>query len=285
MNKLKIAIQKDGRLSEKSLKLLAQGGIHVSNGNRKLKTEAKNFPLEVLFLRDDDIPKYVEQGIADVGIVGKNEVLEQGADVNTRISLNFASCRLCLAIPKEEKYEGLTYFNNKRIATSYGKILQDFFEQNNISADIENISGSVEIAPGIGLADGICDLVSTGSTLIMNGLKEVETVLLSQAILISNTDLPKKKQQILDSLIFRLKAVLTASANKYILLNAPNEAIEDITRVLPGMKSPTVVPLVKEGWSSLHSVVSEDDFWEIIDQLKDLGAEGILVAPIEKMIL
>lgn len=285
MSKLKIAVQKSGRLSEKSLQLLQESGISVSNGNRKLKTSSSNFPLEVLFLRDDDIPQYVEDGVADIGIVGENEVLEKGSEVANLLPLGFASCRLCLAVPREAEYNGLSYFNNRKVATSYSKILSDYFEENNIRAEIEEISGSVEIAPGIGLADGIFDIVSTGSTLVMNGLKEVETVTTSQAMLIANTSLEKEKQAILEQLIFRFKAVNAAKNSKYILLNAPDEAIPEISRILPGMKSPTVLPLAQEGWSSLHSVVREDEFWNIIDQLKSLGAEGILVSSIEKMIL
>lgn len=285
MSKLKIAIQKSGRLSEKSLELLKECGIKLSNGDRKLKTEAKNFPIEVLFLRDDDIPQYVEQGVADIGILGENEVWEKQKDVTTVEKLGFANCKLSLAIPRDEKYTGLTYFNNKKIATSYPKILKKFFDEKNISVEIEEIGGSVEIATGIGLADAIFDIVSTGSTLVMNGLKEAEVVFSSEAVLISNKNLDGEKQQILDKLLFRIKAVRNSSENKYILLNAPNSAIAQITSILPGMKSPTVLPLVEEGWSSIHSVVKEDQFWDIIDQLQALGAQGILVIPIEKMVL
>ena len=285
MSKLKIAIQKSGRLSEKSLELLKECGIKLSNGDRKLKTEAKNFPIEVLFLRDDDIPQYVEQGVADIGILGENEVWEKQKDVTTVEKLGFANCKLSLAIPRDEKYTGLTYFNNKKIATSYPKILKKFFDEKNIRVEIEEIGGSVEIATGIGLADAIFDIVSTGSTLVMNGLKEAEVVFSSEAVLISNKNLDGEKQQILDKLLFRIKAVRNSSENKYILLNAPNSAIAQITSILPGMKSPTVLPLVEEGWSSIHSVVKEDQFWDIIDQLQALGAQGILVIPIEKMVL
>ena len=285
MSKLRIAIQKSGRLSEKSLELLKSCGIKISNGERKLKTESDNFPIEVLFLRDDDIPQYVEQGVADIGILGENEVWEKDKDVLTIENLGFAGCKLSLAIPKDENYTGISYFQNKKVATSYPKILQRFFTENNITAEIEEIGGSVEIAPGIGLADGIFDIVSTGSTLLMNGLKEVEIVKHSKAVLISNKDLPADKKQILDKLLFRIKAVQTSAENKYILLNAPNENIPQISAILPGMKSPTILPLADEGWSSIHSVIKEDDFWEVIDQLKDAGAQGILVIPIEKMIL
>jgi ATP phosphoribosyltransferase len=285
MSKLKIAIQKSGRLSEKSLELLKECGIKLSNGDRKLKTEAKNFPIEVLFLRDDDIPQYVEQGVADIGILGENEVWEKQKDVLTVEKLGFANCKLSLAIPRDEVYTGLSFFNNKKIATSYPKILQKFFDEKKINVEIEEIGGSVEIATGIGLADAIFDIVSTGSTLIMNGLKEAEVVLSSEAVLICNKNLNPVKQQILDKLLFRIKAVRNSSENKYILLNAPNSSIAQISSILPGMKSPTVLPLAMEGWSSVHSVVKEDQFWDIIDQLRALGAQGILVIPIEKMIL
>ena len=285
MSKLKIAIQKSGRLSEKSLELLKLCGIKLSNGDRKLLTASENFPIEVLFLRDDDIPQYVEQGVADIGILGENEVWEKDKDVATIENLGFAGCKLSLAIPKDEIYTGPSYFQNKKVATSYPKILRTFFKEQNISAEIEEIGGSVEIAPGIGLADGIFDIVSTGSTLLMNGLKEVEIIKKSSAVLISNKNLSTEKQAILNKLLFRIKAVKTSSENKYILLNAPNTAIAAISAILPGMKAPTVLPLAEEGWSSVHSVVKEDEFWEVIDKLKDLGAQGILVIPIEKMIL
>ncbi len=285
MSKLRIAIQKSGRLSEQSLQLLAGSGIKLSNGVRKLRSEARNFPIEVLYLRDDDIPQYVEQGVADVGIVGQNEVLEQERQVMEVQPLGFASCRLCLAVPKDADYGGLDYFRHKRVATSYGGILRKFFNEKGIEAEIEHISGSVEIAPGIGLADGIFDIVGTGSTLLMNGLKEVETVLRSEATLIACPALSAEKRDILDKLLFRFRAVQASTAHKYILLNAPNEAIGAISQILPGMKSPTVLPLAEPGWSSLHSVVREDEFWEVIDRLRALGAEGILVVPIEKMIV
>jgi len=285
MSKLKIAIQKSGRLSEKSLELLKECGIKLSNGDRKLKAEASNFPVEVLFLRDDDIPQYVEQGVADVGILGENEVWEKDKDVSVVEKLGFANCKLSLAIPKDETYTGLNYFSNKKIATSYPKILQKFFDEQKIQVLIEEIGGSVEIATGIGLADAIFDIVSTGSTLLMNGLKEVEVVTKSEAILIANKSLSEDKKAILDKLLFRFKAVKNASEHKYILLNAPNVAIEKICNLLPGMKSPTILPLAQDGWSSLHSVVKEDEFWDVIDQLKNLGAQGILVVPIEKMVL
>lgn len=285
MNVLKIAIQKNGRLSENSKKLLEECGIKFSNGISVLKTTAQNFPVELLFLRDDDIPQYVEQQVADIGILGENVVFEKNKDVNIIEQLGFAGCRLSIAIPKEETYTGPGYLMNKKVATSYPKILSDFLKKNNITAEIEEISGSVEIAPGIGLADAVCDIVSSGSTLLTNGLKEVETILKSQAIIIGNKNLSKAKQDILASLLFRIRAVKNAKENKYILLNAPESAVEKICAILPGMKSPTIVPLVEKGWCSLHSVVKEDEFWERINQLREAGAESILVIPIEKMIL
>ena len=285
MSVLKIAIQKSGRLSDNSKKLLEECGIKFSNGISVLKTEAKNFPVEVLFLRDDDIPQYVEQQVADIGILGENMVFEKNKDVDIIEKLGFASCRLCLAIPKDEVYTGLAYFMNKKIATSYPKILTDYLKKNKLNSEIEEISGSVEIAPGIGLADGICDIVSSGSTLLTNGLQEVETILKSQAVIIGNKSLSTGKLEILKSLLFRIRAVKNAKENKYILLNAPESAIAKICSILPGMKSPTVLPLVEKGWCSLHSVVKEDEFWERINQLREAGAEGILVIPIEKMIL
>jgi ATP phosphoribosyltransferase len=285
MSELKIAIQKSGRLSENSKKLLEECGIKFSNGLSVLKTTARNFPVELLFLRDDDIPQYVEQQVADIGILGENMVLEKNKDVTIIEQLGFAQCRLSLAVPKEAKYEGLSYFMNRKIATSYPFILTEFLRKNNITAEIEEISGSVEIAPGIGLADAICDIVSSGSTLLTNGLHEVETILRSQAVIIGNKNLGDEKKKILESLLFRIRAVKNATENKYILLNAPQSALAKICSILPGMKSPTILPLVETGWFSLHSVVKEDEFWERIDQLKAAGAEGILVIPIEKMIL
>jgi ATP phosphoribosyltransferase len=285
VEKIKIAIQKSGRLSEKSIQMLSECSIKISNGDRKLKTESSNFPMEILFLRDDDIPQYVEQGVADIGILGENEVMEKDKDVNVIEKLGFGSCRLSLAIPKEEVYTGIEYFNGKRIATSYPKILNKFFSKKGINVQVEELSGSVEIATGIGLADGIFDIVSTGSTLIMNGLKEVESILKSEAVLIGNKKLSPEKKQLLDKLMFRIKAYKNGQGKKYILLNAPNDALPEIFRLLPGMRSPSIIPLADEGWSSVHSVVAEDVFWEVIDALKIAGAEGILVIPIEKMIL
>ncbi|MBL7727407.1 MAG: ATP phosphoribosyltransferase [Dinghuibacter sp.] len=284
MSKLKIAIQKNGRLNEKSLGLLLECGIRIPNGTTRLRTSATNFPVEVLFLRDDDIPQYVEQQVADVGILGENEVLEKDKKVSIVEKLGFANCRLSLAIRKEEPYTGIGYFNNKKVATSYPKILGRFFEQHNITAEIEEISGSVEIAPGIGLADAVCDIVSTGSTLFTNGLKEVDTVIESQAVLIASEQLSEEKAAILNRILFRIKAVRNAREHKYIMLNAPNSKLKAICDILPGMNSPTIIPLAQENWSSLHSVIKEDQFWEVITQLKEAGAEGILVSPIEKMI-
>jgi ATP phosphoribosyltransferase len=281
---LRIAIQKSGRLQEGSLELLKESGLSFSNGRDQLKTPARNFPVEVLFLRDDDIPQYVEDKVADVGIVGENIFAEKKKKNQLVKRLDFAKCRLSIAIPRAENYGGVQSLAGKNIATSYPNIVKNFLKKNNIDAGIHEISGSVEIAPGIGLADAICDIVSTGSTLLSNGLKEVEIVMQSEAVIISSPELEPEKQTILNKLLFRIEAVKKAKNNKYILLNCPNESIERITSVIPGMKSPTIIALKREGWSSLHSVVDENDFWEKIDQLKAFGAEGILVVPIEKMI-
>lgn len=285
MSKLKIAIQKNGRLSEKSLELLKKCGISFPNGERKLKSESTNFPMEVLFLRDDDIPQYVEQGVVDIGILGENEVWEKEKNVKIIKHLGFAQCKLSLAIPKEESYNNINYFQGKKIATSYPKILKKFFDAKQIEVEIEEIGGSVEIAPSIGLSNAVFDIVSTGSTLLMNGLKEVELVAESSAVLIVNKALSLDKIELLNRLIFRIEAVQNSKENKYILLNAPESAVSAISNILPGMKAPTVLPLSKEGWVSIHSVIKEDDFWEVIDQLRILGAQGILVVPIEKMIV
>jgi ATP phosphoribosyltransferase len=285
MNNLTLAVQKSGRLSEKTLSLLSECGINISNGERKLKADAANFPLQIIFLRDDDIPQYVEQGVAHIGILGENVVWETGKDLRIVEKLGFAQCRLSLAIPKDEHYTGLGYFEGKKIATSYPKILENFFRTQNIGITVEEIGGSVEVTTGIGLADAIFDIVSTGSTLLMNGLKEVEVVAKSEAVLVATQHLEPAQQEILEKFLFRLKSVRAAAENRYILLNAPNDRIEDICRMLPGMKSPTVMPLADEGWSSIHSVVKEDEFWEKIERLKAAGAQGILVFPIQKMIL
>lgn len=282
---LRIAIQKSGRLQEGSLELLRESGLSFSNGKDQLKTQASNFPVEVLFLRDDDIPQYVEDKVADVGIVGENIFTEKQKSNRLVKRLDFAKCRLSIAVPRSENYTGIQSLQGKNIATSYPNIVKAFLTKHQVQAGIHEISGSVEIAPGIGLADAICDIVSTGSTLLSNGLKEVDIVMRSEAVVISSIDLIPEKQLILDKLLFRIGAVQKAKNSKYILLNCPNEAIDKITSVIPGMKSPTIIPLAREGWSSLHSVVDENDFWELIDQLRSFGAEGILVVPIEKMII
>lgn len=284
MTQLRIAIQTKGRLNEDSMQLIQEAGIKINLGKRKLLAASKNFPLEVLFLRDDDIPQAVADQVADIGIVGENEMLEKKENVKIVKRLGFSKCRLSLAIPKSEEYSDIKWFNGKKIATSYPVILKDFLEKNKVKADIHVISGSVEIAPGIGLADAIFDIVSSGSTLVSNRLKEVEVALYSEAVLVAPQDLTPEKQAILDEMIFRMESVERAKGKKYILLNAPNEKIEEITNILPGMKSPTVTPLAEKGWSSLHSVIAENDFWEIIGKLKAAGAQGILVVPIEKMI-
>ncbi len=283
--KLKLAIQKSGRLHDDSMKLLKECGIDISNGVNKLKADANNYPLEVFFLRDDDIPQYVEDGVADIGFVGENVVFEKKKEVIQYEKLGFGKCRLSIAIGRNEEYTDSQFLQGKKIATSYPVIVQDFLDKNNIKADIHEISGSVEIAPGIGLAEAICDLVSSGSTLFMNGLKEVEVILKSEATLIKNKNLTEIQQQLLDKLVFRIQSVKKAKNNKYVLLNAPNDKLEEIISLLPGMKSPTVLPLATAGWSSVHTVIKESDFWDIIEQLKDLGAQGILVVPIEKMII
>jgi len=282
---LKIAIQTKGRLNEDSVKLIAEAGIKLPLSSRKLISTATNFPMEALFLRDDDIPQAVAMGVADIGVVGENEMLEKKEYVVIAKRLGFSKCRLSLAIPQSDIYTGLAYFNGKKIATSYPEILKDFFRKNNITADIHVITGSVEIAPGIGLADAIFDIVSSGSTLVSNRLKEVEVIVKSEAVLVANPNLSDAKKAILDELIFRIEAVQTAEKKNYILLNAPNDKLAEIESYLPGMKSPTVMPLAESGWSSVHSVIDEKDFWEIIGKLKAAGAQGILVIPIEKMIL
>ncbi|HXB45035.1 MAG TPA: ATP phosphoribosyltransferase [Puia sp.] len=284
-DKLKIAIQKSGRLHDGSVSLLKECGIDVVNGVNKLKTEASNFPLEVYFFRDDDIPQYVEDAVADIGIIGENVVYESNKKVTVVEELGFATCRLSIAVRKGEVYQGASYLNGKRIATSYPVLLKKFLDKNNVAAEIHEISGSVEIAPGIGLADAICDIVSSGSTLFMNGLQEAETILQSRTVLVKNNKLNAGQQKLLDKLLFRIQSVKKAKNNKYILLNAPNDKLHEIIGLLPGMKSPTVLPLAEAGWSSVHSVLNENDFWDIIEQLKSAGAQGILVVPIEKMII
>ena len=282
---LRIAVQAKGRLYEETMALLAEAGIRLDSGKRTLLVPAKGFPVEILFLRDDDIPQAVADGVADTGVVGENEYAERKKKVDIIKRLGFSKCRLSLAVPKDVDYEGLTWFNGKTIATSYPVILREFLASKNVKAETHVISGSVEIAPGIGIADAIFDIVSSGSTLTSNRLKEVEVVMHSEALLIGNPNLNIEKRKILDEVIFRMNAVQTASGKKYVLLNAPNDRINEIIEVLPGMKSPSILPLAQEGWSSVHSVIDEDHFWEIIGKLKALGAQGILVIPIEKMIL
>lgn len=283
--KLKLAIQKSGRLHDDSMKLLKDCGIDIKNGVNKLKAEAENFPLEVFFLRDDDIPQYVEDRVADIGIVGENVLYEKEKDIATVEKLGFGKCRLSVAVSKGETYTGPSFLEGKTIATSYPVLVRRFLHENKVSAEIHEISGSVEIAPGIGLSDAIVDLVSSGSTLFMNGLKEAEVILKSEAVLVKHNQLDAAQEQLLEKLCFRIRAVRKAKNNKYILLNAPNEKLQEIVKLLPGMKSPTVLPLADPGWSSVHSVLNENDFWDIIEQLKAAGAQGILVVPIEKMIL
>lgn len=281
---LRIAVQKTGRLYEGSMKLLKECGVEISNGNNQLRVQAANFPLEVFFLRDDDIPEYVQDAVADIGFVGENVLLESGKEAEVVEKLGFGKCRLSVAIPKNGVMNDIRSLNGKRIATSYPSILREFLNRNQISASIHEISGSVEIAPRIGLADAICDLVSSGSTLFTNELKEIETILFSEAVMISHRQLSAGKKIILESLLFRIRSVKKAKNNKYVLLNAPNENLKAIFDLLPGIKSPTVLPLAESGWSSVHSVISEDDFWNRIESLKAAGAEGILIIPIEKMI-
>ncbi|MDR1720475.1 MAG: ATP phosphoribosyltransferase [Dysgonamonadaceae bacterium] len=282
---LRIAIQAKGRLYEETMELLSEAGIKLTSVKRSLLVPSRSFPVEILFLRDDDIPQAVTDGVADVGIVGENEFLEKKQNAQLVKRLGFSKCRLSLAIPKEEEYHGLNWFSGKKIATSYPVILSGFLKQNAIKADIHIISGSVEIAPSIGLADAIFDIVSSGSTLMGNHLKEVQVVMASEALLISNNHLTKEKKEILEELIFRIDAVKAAEDKKYILLNVPNSKLQEVIAILPGIKSPTVVPLAQKDWSSIHSVINEKQFWEIIGKLKAAGAEGILIVPIEKMIM
>ena len=281
---LRIAVQSKGRLFEDTMALLAEAGIKVSNSKRTLLVQSSNFPIEVLYLRDDDIPQSVASGVADLGIVGQNEYEERAEDAEVVRPLGFSKCRLSLAVPKGCGYYGLKWFEGKKIATSYPSILRRFMQENHIAADIHVITGSVEISPGIGLADAIFDIVSSGSTLVSNNLVEVETVMQSEAILIANKDLEDEKRAVLDELLFRIEAVKAAEDKKYVLMNVPTNRLKDVVAVLPGVKSPTVMPLATEGWSSVHTVIEEKRFWEIIRELKQLGAEGILVVPIEKMI-
>ena len=282
---LRIAVQSKGRLFDDTMNLLAEADIKVSSSKRTLLVQSSNFPLEVLYLRDDDIPQSVANGVADIGIVGENEFIEKGEDAQIISHLGFSKCRLSLAIPKEIHYTGLQWFNNKKIATSYPNILRSFMNKNGIRADIHEITGSVEISPGIGLADGIFDIVSSGSTLASNNLREVEVVMKSEALLIGNWKMDDEKHNILNDMLFRFEAVRSAQDKKYVMMNAPKDKIADITNVLPGIKSPTIIPLADEEWCSVHTVLDQKRFWEIIGKLKELGAQGILVTPIEKMIL
>ncbi len=282
---LRIAVQSKGRLYEDTMALLAEAGIKVSSSKRTLLVQSSNFPVEVLYLRDDDIPQSVAGGVADLGIVGENEFVERAEDAVVVRRLGFSKCRLSLAIPKAIDYPGLTWFEGKKIATSYPNILGNFMKEHGVNTDIHVITGSVEIAPGIGLADGIFDIVSSGSTLVSNNLREVETVMKSEALLIGSKDMDDEKKKILDELLFRIEAVKSAEDKKYVLMNVPSDKVKDVVAVLPGAKSPTVMPLAQEGWSSVHTVIDEKCFWEIISRLKELGAQGILVVPVEKMIL
>jgi len=283
-NIIRLAVQKSGRLSEKSLSYIEACGISYSRNKVKLKSSARNFPLELLFLRDDDIPKYVADGVADVGIVGENVLAEKQQKVDTVLRLGFSKCRLSIAVPESQTYNGLSDLEGMRIATSYPNLLQDFLKKEGVTAESHEISGSVEIAPGIGLADAVCDIVSTGSTLLANGLKEVQPIFYSEAVMVANPSLSSEKKETLDRLMFRFQSVLRAKSYKYVLMNVPNDAVQTVSDLIPGMRSPTVTPLADGQWCSLHSVIQEDDFWGKIDQLRAAGAEGILVIPIEKMI-
>lgn len=285
MTNLKIAIQKAGRLNEESLQILKDCGISIDNGKDQLKASARNFPLEILYLRNGDIPQYLRDGVVDAAIIGENLLVEKGKDLAVIEKLGFSKCRVSLAIPKGVEYNSIKELEGKRIATSYPNTVKEYLETKGVNAELHIINGSVEIAPNIGLADAICDIVSSGSTLFKNNLEEVEVMLKSEAVLAVAPNLSTEKEQILNRLQFRIKSVLKARDSKYVLLNAPNEKIKDIVKVLPGMRSPTVLPLAEEGWSSIHTVINKDKFWEIIDELKSVGAEGILVCPIEKMVL
>ncbi|WP_243471983.1 ATP phosphoribosyltransferase [Winogradskyella sp. MH6] len=285
MSKLKIAIQKSGRLNEDSMKILKDVGIAIDNGKDQLKASAKNFPLEVFYLRNGDIPQYLKDGVVDLAIIGENVLVEKGQDISIVEKLGFSSCKVSVAIPKGKNYNSIKDLEGKRIATSYPNTVNQFLKNNNIDANLHIINGSVEIAPNIGLADAIVDIVSSGSTLFKNNLKEVEVILKSEAVLAVSPQISTENQAILNKLQFRLQSVLKARNSRYVLLNAPNNKVDDIINILPGMKSPTVLPLAEEGWSSLHSVINKNDFWEIIDELKANGAEGILVCPIENMVL
>ncbi len=285
MTKLKIAIQKSGRLHDESLKLLKDCGISVKNGFDQLKVTVPDFPMEILYLRNSDIPQYLEDGVVDIAIVGENLLIEKQKAVSTVQKLGFSRCRVSLAVPKDVEEDDISYFEGKKIATSYPNTLNKFLKKSGIKADVHIISGSVEIAPNIGLADGICDIVSSGSTLFKNGLRETQVILKSEAVLARSNRLTPEKEVLLEQLLFRIKAVLRAKNTRYILLNVPNNKIDAVSKILPVLKSPTILPLVKEGWSSLHSVIDENKFWDVIDELKKAGAEDILVIPIDKMVL
>ncbi len=285
MTKLKIAIQKSGRLNEDSLRIIKDCGISIDNGKDQLKASSRNFPLEVFYLRNGDIPQYLRDGVVDIAIIGENVLVEKGADIQFTERLGFSKCKVSLAVPKNQDYTGMDYFANKRIATSYPNTVKKYLNEKGINPDIHIINGSVEIAPNIGLADGICDIVSSGSTLFKNNLKEVEVLMKSEAVLAVSPTISVEAQAILDKLQFRIQSVLKGRNSKYVLLNAPNDKLKDIIEVLPGMRSPTVLPLSQEGWSSVHSVIPKNKFWYIIDELKEKGAEGILVFPIEKMVV
>ncbi len=285
MSKLKIAVQKSGRLNQDSLKLLKDCGIAINNGKDQLKVVVDNFPIEILYLRNSDIPQYLEDGTVDIAIVGENLLIEKQKQVEIVERLGFSKCKVSLAVPKEVEDDSINYFDGKKIATSYPVTLQAYLDKNNIQAEIHTISGSVEIAPNIGLADGICDIVSSGSTLFKNGLKETQVILKSEAVLVKSLKLSTEQEVILDKLLFRIKAVQKAKNSKYILMNVPNDKIEAITNILPVLKSPTILPLAQEGWSSLHSVINDNKFWEVIDELKTVGAEDILIVPIDKMVI
>jgi len=284
MSKLRIAIQKSGRLNKESLQLLKDAGISINNGKDQLRVIVDNFPIEILYLRNSDIPQYIEDGTVDIAIVGENLIIEKQKKLDIVLALGFSKCRVSLAVPKEVTDDTLQYFQGKRIATSYPVTLKAYLDKNNITADIHTISGSVEIAPNIGLSDGICDIVSSGSTLFKNGLRETQVILRSEAVLVKSLKLTEEQEEILDKLVFRINAVLRAKDSKYILLNVPNNKIENVSEILPVLKSPTILPLAKEGWSSLHSVINEDQFWEVIDKLRAAGAEDILIVPIDKMV-
>ena len=285
MSKIRIAIQKSGRLNEDSLKILKDCGISIDNGKDQLKANARNFPLEVFYLRNGDIPQYLKDGVVDLAIIGENILVEKGEGITIAEKLNFSKCKVSLAIPKSNEYQTLKDFEGKRIATSYPNTVLKFLNEKGVKADLHIINGSVEIAPNIGLADAICDIVSSGSTLFKNNLKEVEVLLHSEAVLAISPKINVERKAILERLQFRIQSVLQARKNRYVLMNAPNEKLEDIIAVLPGMRSPTVLPLAEKGWSSVHTVINKDKFWEVIDELKVAGAEGILVCPIEKMVL